>query len=82
MNGKTVGGCSEVAQLLGVTPGRVRTLCQQGRIVGAEQLAQGWIIPLPVHILPPRASRRRAGAIEQAFDLPEFLAKRTPKAKP
>jgi len=77
-----IGGCTEVAELLGVTPGRVRKLCREGRVVGARQLAQGWVIPCPPHILPAKASRRRPGAIDKAFDLPEFLNKRTPKVNP
>lgn len=78
----TMGGCSEVAELLGVTPGRVRQLCQQGRMVGAEHIGAGWVIPLPPQVIPPKPSRRRPGVIEQEKALPEFLAKRLPKAKP
>ena len=77
--GATMGGCSEVAELLGVTPGRIRKLCQQGRIVGAEQLAQGWIIPLPPRVIPPAPSKRRAGIIEQSDKLPDFLERRLPR---
>ena len=77
----TMGGCKEVAELLGVTAGRVRTLCQQGRVVGAEQIGAGWVIPLPVSILPAPAKHRRPGAIDAATALPGFLAKRLPRAK-
>ena len=76
-----LGGCREVAELLGVTPGRVRKLCQEGRIVGAEQIAAGWVIPLPPRVLPAAARYRREGVIQMADDLPDFLAKRLPKPR-
>jgi hypothetical protein len=35
----------DAARLLGVTPGRVRTLCRQGRIRGAKRIGYTWIMP-------------------------------------
>ena len=80
MNANTVGGCREVAELLGVTAGRVRKLCQEGRIVGAEQIGAGWVIPLPPVIKPPKSSHRKQGRISDT--LPDFLGKRLPKGRP
>jgi len=43
---------SQAAEELGVKPVRVRQLCQQGRIKGAEKLGWAWVIPQPVEIIP------------------------------
>ena len=73
------GGVSDVAEMIGVTPGRVRELCRKGRVVGAEHTSSGWVIPLPVHVLPANAKYRRPGAIDAAMGLPGFLERRLPK---
>lgn len=76
------GGCLEVGELLGVTPARVRKLCQQGRVVGAQQAAMGWVIPLPPQILPAAKRFRRDGVIAFEGRLPAFLESRVPKPGP
>ena len=43
---------SQAAEELGVQPVRVRQLCQQGRIKGAEKLGWAWVIPQPIKIIP------------------------------
>ncbi|NQT72072.1 MAG: helix-turn-helix domain-containing protein [Chloroflexi bacterium] len=43
---------TQAAEKLGVKPVRVRQLCQQGRIKGAEKLGSTWIIPTPIDIRP------------------------------
>ena len=39
---------NEAAEKLGLTPGRVRQLCQSGRIHGARKFGNGWAIPYPI----------------------------------
>ena len=70
-----------MAEIIGVTAGRVRELCRKGRIVGAEPIGAGWVIPLPVSIIPAKASFRRPGAIDAAMGMPDFLEKRLPAHK-
>ncbi len=44
MNGyKTI---NEMAELWGLSPRRVRAMCQDGKINGVEKLGRGWIIPV------------------------------------
>ena len=43
---------TQAAAKLGVKPVRVRQLCQQGRIKGAEKLGSAWVIPKPIEIIP------------------------------
>lgn len=43
---------TQAAAELGVRPVRVRQLCQQGRIRGAEKLGSSWVIPKPMDIIP------------------------------
>ena len=42
---------NEAAEELGLTPGRVRQLCQAGRIKGAQKFGNGWAIPSPVKVI-------------------------------
>jgi len=36
---------SEAAALAGITPGRLRQLCQAGEVAGAIKLGSAWLIP-------------------------------------
>ena len=42
---------NEVADELGLTPGRIRQLCQSGRIRGAEKFGNAWAIRSPVKLV-------------------------------
>ena len=78
-----IGTAQDAADVLGISPTRVRQLCKAGRVRGAKRMGVQWIIPLPPEIDMPSPSRRRAGvAVDQYEALPEFLKKRLPKAKP
>lgn len=51
----------EAAQILGVSPRRVRTLCTQERIKGAKKIGRDWVLPnKPVVI---QSERSRPGKI-------------------
>lgn len=51
----------QAAKKLKVTPRRVRVLCGQGRIAGAEKIGRDWLLPdKPVVIA---ADRRRPGKV-------------------
>ena len=56
----------EAAANHGVSARRLRTLLQQGRVVGAMKVGGVWIIPDPLEVLPPSATRRAAsvGAVK------------------
>jgi len=41
----------EAARELEVSATHVRTLCQQGRIVGAHKVGKVWVMPSPVQVL-------------------------------
>lgn len=41
---------AQAARALGVTPGRVRQLLWEGRIVGARKHGRDWLIPAPVRV--------------------------------
>ncbi len=43
---------TQAATELGVKPVRVRQLCQQGRVKGAEKVGFSWVIPKPIDIVP------------------------------
>ena len=43
---------TQAARELGVQPVRVRKLCQQGRITGAQKVGTTWVIPKPFEIVP------------------------------
>lgn len=43
---------SEYAAKLGVTPMRVRRLCQDGRIPGAKKIGRDWVIPAGARPIP------------------------------
>jgi len=43
---------TQAAQQLGVEPVRVRKLCQQGRVKGAQKVGWLWVIPTPIEIVP------------------------------
>lgn len=51
---------AEAAAELGVSERRVRTLCSEGRIIGARRVGRDWVIPRPIRVLPgergPRAT--------------------------
>jgi len=77
----TIGSAQNAADMLGVTVGRVRQLCQAGRVRDAKRIGDTWIIPMPPEVAPPRTSRRRPGKFAQGEQLPAFLHKRLPKAR-
>ena len=56
----------EAAANHGVSARRLRTLLQQGRVVGARKIGGVWIIPDPLEVLPPSATRQAVyvGAVE------------------
>lgn len=51
----------DAAQILGVSPRRVRTLCNQDRIRGAKLVSGVWVIPNKPAVIP--AERRRPGKL-------------------
>jgi len=52
----------QVAELLGVTPRRVRKLASQGRIKGATlHIREGWLIPPMFYINPGKRGPTRTG---------------------
>lgn len=51
----------QAAQILGVSPRRVRTLCAQERIKGAKLVSGVWVIPSKPVVIP--GDRRRPGKI-------------------
>lgn len=53
-NPDTTLTAEQAAEILGVTPRRVRTLCRAGRIVGARKIGRDWIIPNPPSVVPAR----------------------------
>jgi hypothetical protein len=52
----------DAAKLLGVSDRRIRVLCEQGRIKGAQKIANGWILPDNPKV--DAADRIRPGVIE------------------
>ena len=52
----------EAAQILGVSPRRVRTLCTQERIKGAKLVSGVWVLPSKPAVIP--ADRRRPGKVK------------------
>ena len=51
---------TEIAAQWGVTPKRVRQLCQAGRIPGAQKIGRDWVIPADAAVTPgSRGPQRR-----------------------
>jgi|GEM_PF-2053228 len=50
----------EVARRLGVSVGRIRRLCIQGRIMGARKIGYGWILRVGADITPTKPRGLRA----------------------
>ena len=50
---------SEAAIKLGVTPGRLRQLAQQGRVLGARKVGRAWVIPTNVKIIQNMEDKNR-----------------------
>jgi len=44
----------EAAVMLGITPGRVRKLCRDGRVVGAKLFGRSWYVPQHIVVRPGR----------------------------
>lgn len=49
---------ADAATLLGCTPNRIRALCRESRIPGAEKLGRDWLLPdrpsvTPANMGPP-----------------------------
>lgn len=42
----------QAAQLLGVSPRRVRQWLAKGRIMGAQRVGRAWVIPTPIRLTP------------------------------
>jgi hypothetical protein len=74
---KTFGSTKDVAKWLGVSVGRVRTLCQQGRVADAQVVGRDWIIPMPPEILPPKPAYRRPGLINEYTGISRKLPRNT-----
>lgn len=36
---------TDAATRWGISPRRVRVLCEQGRVKGAQKLSMGWVVP-------------------------------------
>ena len=53
---------TQAAEYLGVSGRRVRRLCVEGRVQGAEKCGRAWILPDSIIVLP--AGRVRPGKIE------------------
>jgi hypothetical protein len=47
----------EAAQILGVSPRRVRVLCNQDRILGAKLISGVWVLPPKPEVIPAERSR-------------------------
>lgn len=47
MNLKDYATTAQAAERLGVTPARVRKLCQDGKLEGAFRAGRDWFIPWP-----------------------------------
>jgi hypothetical protein len=45
-------GTAEAAAKHGVSQRRIRVLCEEGRITGAQQIAGVWLLPASFHIAP------------------------------
>ena len=56
---------TQAAEYLGVSARRVRRLCVEGRIQGAEKCGRAWILPDSIIVLP--AGRVRPGKIKLAM---------------
>ena len=50
---------TQMAQLLDMTPSRVRQLCAAGRLQGAQRIGRDWMIPLPPVFVGPRHKPRK-----------------------
>ena len=79
---KKMASTKDAAKEIGVTPCRVRQLCGQGRVLGAELIAGRWIVPMPIEILPAKPSRRRPGKVSEHTPLSDFLSRRLPRKTP
>lgn len=55
---------AEAAAALGVSERRVRVLCNEGRIEGAQSISGVWVLPSPPKVKP--ADRQRPGKIKLA----------------
>lgn len=42
----------EAANALGISPGRLRVLCAEGRVRGAERIGRAWVIPVDEYGMP------------------------------
>jgi hypothetical protein len=51
MKTSELGSTQDAANMLGVSGVRMRQLCQQGRVAGAERVGNTWVIPLPPQIM-------------------------------
>ncbi len=49
---------AQAAKILGVSRVRVCQLCRAGRIEGANQFGNAWMIPTPFKVLPPQKRKR------------------------
>jgi hypothetical protein len=53
---------------LGVCVQRVRVLCRQGRVQGAQKVGRDWLIPIPIVVMP--GSKQCPGKIKLHDALP------------
>jgi excisionase family DNA binding protein len=60
--GEDMKSVTQAAEYLGVSARRVRRLCVEGRVHGAEKCGRAWVLPDSIIVLP--AGRVRPGKIE------------------
>lgn len=60
--GPTMISTKEAAALLGISDRRVRVLCEEGRIQGAERVGGSWVLPDKPQVIA--VDRRRPGKVE------------------
>lgn len=63
--------------MLGVSDRRVRVLCAEGRIPGAQQVGSVWILPDDIKVM--EATRKRPSIID--FAKPKPKPKRAPRKR-
>lgn len=55
---------AQAAKKMKITPRRVRVLCAQGRIIGAEKIGRDWLLPDKPTVRA--ADRRRPGKVKMS----------------
>ena len=47
----------DASPIIGVVERRLRLLCAQGRVLGAQKIGGSWIVPKPITVLASARSR-------------------------